>query len=108
MVFSLNRRMNDKLSLNCSGTKTGQVGKQRGARGLQKGRESLWWTEGQENVENSRADWMVWLGGWVGGNGVTKEENGLVSLQAVSSRGSGNWAGSDILLVFIYLPVVKV
>ena len=43
-------------------------------------------------MENSRADWMVWLGGGggVGGNVVTKEENGLVSLQAVSSRGSGN------------------
>ena len=38
-------------------------------------------------MENSRAEWMVWGGG---GNVVMKEENGLVSLQAVSSRGSGN------------------
>ena len=88
----LERGMNDKLSLNCSGTEwqegRGERDKARrvGWGGLQKGRGHLIVNDGQKG----RRVWKIpEQSGWYGGGGargsarvITREDNGLVSLQA--------------------------
>ena len=113
--WCLERRMKDKLSLNCRGVDAAEV-------------EGVFWCvmdrTGECEKFQSRVDGMVGrrgVGGWGGGecmcdnegrqrtgqSGKTdwsvREDNGLVSLQVASSRCGGNRARSDL---FVF-PIVR-
>ena len=94
--------MNDKLSFNCCGTEKQEVEMWGGGGGGGSGRQEGWvggYLNLSDGQKGGRAwtipEWMVWWGNGGGGGGggggrsarvITREDNGLVSLQTVSSR----------------------